>query len=35
MAQWVKEFTAKPEDPRSIPRSHLVEGENQLQQVVL
>lgn len=27
MAQWVKELAAKPDDPSSIPRPYMVEGE--------
>ena len=35
MAQWVKGLAAKTDDPSSIPRTHMVEEEDQLQQVVL
>jgi hypothetical protein len=30
-----KALAAKAEDPSSIPRTHMVEGEDQLQKVVL
>lgn len=35
MAGSVKVFAAKPEDLSSIPRTHIVKGENQLPQIVL
>jgi hypothetical protein len=34
MAQWEKVLAAKPDDLSSIPREHVVEGRNQLPQVV-
>lgn len=35
MAQCEDVLAAKPEDLRLIPRVHMIEGENQLQQVAL
>lgn len=35
MAQMVKAFTAKPEDPSPIPGSHMVKGESRHPQVIL
>lgn len=35
MAQWVKVLASKPVDLSSIPKTHAVEGENQLTKVVL
>lgn len=35
MAHWVKALATKPDDPSWIPRMHMVEGENELLQVVL
>ena len=35
MAQWARPLGAKPGDLSSSPRSHIVEGENLLSQVVL
>lgn len=35
MAQWAEELAAKPDDPSLIPGSHMAEGENGLQHVVL
>ena len=35
MPQWVRVLAAKPDDPSSIPRTYMVEGENQLPQFVL
>lgn len=34
MAQWEKVLAAKHEDPSPVPETHLVEGENQLPQVL-
>lgn len=34
MIQLIKESVAKPDDPSLIPRTHMVERENQLLQVV-
>lgn len=33
MVQWVEVIAAKPEDLSSIPRTHVVEGEKELQEV--
>lgn len=35
LVQGIKVFAAKPEDLSSIPRTHTVEGKNQLPKVVL
>ena len=35
MAQWMRVLTTKPGNLSSIPRTHMVEGENRLLQVVL
>lgn len=35
MAQWVKALSVKPNDPSLIPEIQIIEGENQLQQVVI
>lgn len=35
MAQWVKALDAKPDDLSSVPGIHIIEGENQLLEVVL
>jgi hypothetical protein len=34
MAQWIKVLVAKPDDLMLISETHIVEGENQLLQVV-
>ena len=34
-AQWVKALVIKPNDPSSIPGTHMVEGESSLAQIVL
>lgn len=35
MAQWVKAGVPKPDNLNSIPKNHVIEGENQPLQVVL
>lgn len=30
MAQWVKVFAKEPDNPSSIPRTHMMKGENRL-----
>lgn len=35
MAHWLKVHTAKPDNLSSMPRTHMVDGENQLPQIDL